>query len=486
MKVTLTYLGRIISMTPAELGAQFENVCTVKVVKQEQPCAENGWQQKRFVEEKTLFWYDTTPDGVPVFCAFSGYGYRLEYVLKQQGHEVEVKDLVPCGLPERPDLDLFKNIEWRGSQCTVFAKLLANRMGVIDCPTGWGKSFLIRQLARAYPNARICATVPSTAVAKELYDELFMFDPANTGIIGGGKHRLKRRVMVAVTHSLHHIDPETNLVLVDEAHAVLTEGFIEKFGGLRRARFFAFTASPEGRSDQADGFMEAMFGPVLHHVPYQEAVESGNVVQVRYRVYQCADGPATTGIKNKIRRDRQGIWRNPSRNALVVHAAQQAEKEHGEDAQILIMVSTAEHAYILQQALPHYVVVAGELSEEREEQLRGSLAMTDDQIVTTKEMEAEYKEKFSSAEIKHAIATFKWSKGVNFLDLKVLIRADGTASEISSTQVPGRLSRKGSDGQKPEGILVDFNDSFCPTLKQRALSRFKVYRRHGWIYEEGT
>ena len=486
MKATLTYLGRIVSLVPAELGAQFERLCRVEISKSEQPCAENGWQERRYVDEKVLFWYDTTPDGVPVFCAFSGYGYRFQHALTAQGHEVEIKDLVPCGLPERPDIEIFRDVQWRGSQCTVFCKLLANRMGTIDCPTGWGKSFLIRQLARAYPKAKIAATVPSADVAKEIYDELLRWDPQNVGMVGGGRRRLKKRIMVAVTHSLQHLDPETNLMLVDEAHAVLTENFIEKFGLFHRARFFAFSASPEGRGDNADGFMEAMFGPVLHRVPYQEAVESGNIVQLRYRVYQNRDGSPTSAIKSKVKRDRQGIWRNPIRNALIAHAARQAEAEFGPDAQILIMVATAEHGYILQQQLKDYIMVAGELDEAKEEELRGSYAMLEEQVATTKEMVKEFKEKFSSGEIKHAIATFKWSKGVNFLDLRVLIRADGLATEINATQIPGRLSRKGTDGSKPEGLLIDFNDSFCPTLKARSATRFKVYRKHGWIYEEGV
>ena len=267
---------------------------------------------------------------------------------------------------------------------------------------------------------------------------------------------------------------------------MLTENFIEKFGLFSRARFFGFTATPEGRSDQADGFMESMFGSVIHHVPYQEAVDSGNIVQLRYRVYQVREGQKTTGIKSKYKRDRTGIWRNPIRNQLIVHAVRRAEEELGPDAQILIMVSTAEHAFILQQFLPEYVIAAGDMTDEREQDLRDSMAMLEHQVPTSNDQTKIYKEQFSKGELKHAIATYKWSKGVNFLDLAVLVRADGTASEIASGQVPGRLSRKGSDGQKSHGLLIDFNDSFCPTLKQRSLSRFKVYRRNGWIYEEGA
>ena len=167
MKATLTYLGRIVSLVPAELGTQFHDVCTVTVVKQDPPSAENGWQQVTYLRITPSTGTTPYPDGTPVFCAFSGYGYRFHHALTSQGHEVEIKDNLPCDLPERPDLTQFQGLEWRGSQGIVFAKLLANRMGVIDCPTGWGKSFIIRQLTLAYPKAKIAITVLARLVAEE-------------------------------------------------------------------------------------------------------------------------------------------------------------------------------------------------------------------------------------------------------------------------------------------------------------------------------
>jgi superfamily II DNA or RNA helicase len=485
MKATLTYLGRLVSLAPAALGEQFKEIATVHAVRKEAASAENGWKEQTVPDISVLWWEDTTPQGEPVFCVPSGYGYRVYHTLVEQGHEVVVRDFVPSGLPDRPDFSrLSANIEWRGSQMTVLSKLLANRCGVVDCPTGWGKSFIIQQVVRVYPKAKIAVTVPSIEIANEIYNGLLgVLGPSEVGIVGDGK-RKKRRVNVAVTHSLLKLDPDTSLILVDEVHAVLTKNFLRMFGKFHRARLQGFTATPTGRSDQGDGFLEAYFGPILHHVPYQEAVESGNIVQIHYRVYQCPWGPKTAGM-TKIKRDRNGIWRNPMRNALIVQSARDAEAEYGPDGQILIMVSTAEHGFLLQQHLTDYVVVTGEMSEEREAELRENGTMTETQIGLDRRGREDVKAKFSSGEIKRAIATYVWSKGVNFLDLAVLIRADGTAAEIASGQVPGRLSRKGSDGAKPYGLLVDFNDSFCPVLAKRSRDRFAVYNRNGWPYEPG-
>lgn len=486
MKAVLTYLGRMVSLSPACLGEQFEGPFTVQYTRQEPASEANRWQARTIGEESRLWWYDTSPKGEDVFVTMSGYGYRILSTLQQQGIEVEVRDLTPSGLPPRPDFSrLAPSTTWRGSQREVFCKLLANRCGVISCPTGWGKSFLIRQIARVYPSAYIGVTVPSVDVAEDLFRAISMDEPQNVGIVGGGKNR-KRRITIAVTHSLDRLHPEINLLLVDEVHGVLTANFLKKFNLFTRARFQGFTATPTGRSDSRDGFLEPYFGPIIHHVPYQEAVDTGNVVPLIYRVYQCSCGPRTTGYTNKARRDREAIWRNPSRNALVVNAVRAAEAEYGPDAQILVMVSVAEHAFILQQHLPEYEVVSGEIDESREQTLRDNGAMLGHQKGVTKDERRAAKAAFSSGRLKRAIATFVWSKGVDFLDLSVLVRADGLATPIGSGQIPGRLSRKGSDGNKPHGLLIDFNDAFCPILMKRSKSRFDVYAANGWQYEHGA
>lgn len=342
---------------------------------------------------------------------------------------------------------------------------------------------MIRQFIRAYPAAQIVITVPSYDVATEIFNDLVKAMPTQVGFVGDGK-RSTRRIQVAITQSLGHCNREANLVIVDEVHCVLTPNFLDMFVQFRRARFFGFTATPDGRSDGGDAFMEALWGPVIHDVPYQEAVQSGNVSQIKYRIYPVPVGPNTKGITKKYIKDRAGIWRNPFRNALISRVARATEAELGPDAQILIMVSTTEHAFVLGQLLPDYTIVHGEsLSKDEAKiaKMKKNGAILDSQAVCTKEDRKDYKEEFSSGRLKHAIATHVWAKGVNFLDLACLIRAEGVASPIAAGQIPGRLSRLGSDGQKEVGLLIDFNDIFSEDFKWRSNERISVYIANGWI-----
>jgi len=217
-------------------------------------------------------------------------------------------------------------------------------------------------------------------------------------------------------------------------------------------------------------------------VPYSEAVEAGNVAPIRVLIYQVDQGPNVATYKNKATKDKFGIWRNPLRNNIVVRATKEQIAEMG-DPQILVMVQTIEHAFVLQQMMPEFTVVHGVADEERVEALRANCGMAEWQKPCTKEERAELKEKFSTGALRRAIATTIWAKGVDFRGLDVLVRADGLASSIQSTQVPGRLSRLGHDGKKLEGRLVDFNDKFSRDLQYRSQERITMYHHHGWRVE---
>ena len=68
---------------------------------------------------------------------------------------------------------------------------------------------------------------------------------------------------------------------------------------------------------------------------------------------------------------------------------------------------------------------------------------------------------------------------VDFPQLSVLIRAEGAISEVSSTQIPGRVSRL-FEG-KHVGVLIDFDDKFNEWAQERSAKRFAFYRRKGWL-----
>ncbi len=484
MKVTLDYIGRAVVLRPAVFGELFHDACTVGVTSEETIWHEDvddpdivRPERVKVTNREKLYWYDTDEKGQEVFCAYAGYGPRIQQTLSKRGIEVIVRKLCDDGLG-RPDFEALKGTQWRGRQKEIMAKIMAYSGGLIVCPTAYGKTFMIKKLAQAWPKAEILVTVTSRDVARDIYDGLEREMWGKVGFVGDGKNRPKR-ITVAIAKSLHKCPKSVNLVLGDECHELLTLKYINKLNAFYRARLFGFTASPKGRSDGADRFAEAIFGPQLVDVTYQEGVAVGAIVQLEVRLHQSTQGPDVSKMKIRAYADKRGLWLNTARNQLIARAVREAEKEMP-DAQILVMVDTYDHAYALAKELPEYAVVTGEPDAKRIKKLRKAKLLGDDQEVCTKQMREKYRKDFESGKLRKAIATKIWKQGVDFQDLQVLVRADGLASPIHSCQVPGRLSRLGNEVRKEKGILIDFMDTFSPNYQGYSFARLREYRKNGW------
>ena len=480
----LILLGRALALKPGEYGELLHDTCTVSRHTVLRQWVDGKYVEERDIEKIPMYWYvDSKVDNQKVFCAYSGYARRIQEVLEKRGINVEVTSKTSDGLPP-PDFSPTKAVKWRARQKEVVAKILANRGGVIVCPTGFGKTFLIKLLAQMYPTARILFTVTSADVARRVFRDLSseVSLEGQVGMVGNGLYQL-RRIIVCVAKSLHKCPPDVNLVLADECHELLTVPYIKQLQRFLRARMFGFTASPSGRSDQADAFATAVFGPVLIDVGYQEGVAAGNVVPILVRMYKVMTGPNLNGLSDPNSILRYGVWRNQSRNKLIADVVRQTQAEVGSDSQILIMVDKVEHAYLLGQLLPDFRIVTGPVDGDRYERLKRQGVITEDQqLCSVKDRERSLME-FESRDLKLVIATMVWKQGVDFRDLAVLVRADGLASGIGAIQIPGRLSRLGDKTVKESGLLIDFSDDFFSRLKNKAVKRMAVYRKSGWPIE---
>jgi len=476
---TLAYLGRAVMLKPGVYGELFHEHCTVVKKITEQPCYANKFQKIHRSEPVAMYWYDTDPkDGQRVFCTYSGYGPTILKELQKRGIAVTTEERVASGLGA-PDLSRLRGVAWRPGQREVVSRIFAYPGGVIVCPFAFGKTFIAKWIARAYPTAKIVLTVPSIDIAKGMYADLVTELGNEVGMVGGGKSK-PRRITVAVTQSLEHCDRSANLVLADECHSLLTINYIKLFNRFYRAKLFGFTATPTGRGDGGDDFAEAIFGPQIIDVTYQTAVDAGNIVPIKVRMHNVSTGPQLDSSGSNVTLSRQGIWRNSTRNRIITDAVLAVEREVGPDAQILLMVDTIEHAFILGQLLPHYAVVTGDTDPQRIVKLQRLGLMTPQQIACTPAQRDIYRDQFEKNILKRAIATMIWKQGVDFRDLAVLVRADGLASPINAGQIPGRLSRLGRETDKNHGLLIDFDDAWDPTLKRRALGRCRIYRKQGW------
>jgi superfamily II DNA or RNA helicase len=409
----------------------------------------------------------------------AGMTARVIRTLRKHGVDVEVEDQRPVLLPE----PVLENLDpLRPGQDEMIAAILANDCGIIEGPTGSGKSFLLRQMCKIWPDSRIIICSPFTDLVRQIYAELLeLFSSESVGIVGAG-HRESRRVVCAVDKSLGYCDLEKcRLFIFDEVHRAAAPCTAEALAKVRLARMFGFSATPKGRSDGTDKLTEAIFGPVIYKSSYQQVQATGAIVPVEVYVGDLSKlGAQNYQMPTAL--ERNALWRNPERNQSVVDGVRWAFDTYGKEIQILVIVKTVEHLVHLAHLLPDFALCYGDMDAEKREMWgRWGLLDKSKHPITSRER-ARLQEDFASGKLRRAIATGSsngvWSTGMDFPHLNVLVRADGQASVIQNTQIPGRVSR--SAAGKSVGIIIDFDDAFNERLYKRAQIRLGVYRRKGW------
>lgn len=344
-------------------------------------------------------------------------------------------------------------------------------------------SVCLRMLCRMYSRAHIHVVTKSATLADEIYTDLSAVLP-DAGIRGGGKNQ-PGRVTVFVADSLHHGMGQASLVLIDEIHEMAAPKYVAKLGMYRRARMFGFSASPKGRMDNCDVLAEALCGPVLHEMSYQEAEQAGRVVPITVEWLRMPHGPDTDGIRNLAIKDRHAIWQNEFRNwTIAVRARQLAPEE-----QTMIMVKTIDHAVHLRRLLPEYQLAyaANGMDAERlRDYIKRGLLPPDEPLMTPARL-SELRRAFAEGTLKKVISNYVWSTGVNFRHLTVLIRADAAASTIRDVQIPGRACRRVA-GSKESALLIDCWDEWDARLLRKSQSRRRNYVGKGWtqIFPQNT
>ncbi len=437
-----------------------------------------GRGQKQDIEYQTTQLFNVV-DGA--LYAPAGLSHRIYEILKDAGATVRFRDtrkLSDCLL--NPDLSRLEPLRER--QDEVLAAIMANDMGIIQVPTGGGKSFLIRQICRIWKECRIVIATYSRDIIKMFHRELMeLLPPDELGLICTGCTQLDRRVTCVVDRSLMKVDmSNVDIFIYDEVHraaAPCTSGVIYT---CRNARMYGFSASPTGRSDNADLETEAMFGRQIAVLSYEDVQKTGAIVPMLVFKVSCQDMPDISAMTT-LSRERHGLWRNPQRNQRIADMVTWLRKHFEPDMQILISVKSVEHAVYLGSLLPDFALVYGSMdSDKRERWERAGLIKEGEHPLTAVQRDT-LREDFETGKLRRAIATSVWSTGVDFPHLNASIRADGQSSSIASTQIPGRATRK-CDG-KAFGIVIDFDDAFNSTLARRAESRFRVYKKKGWAQE---
>lgn len=408
----------------------------------------------------------------------AGLTARVVDVLRREGLSVTFEDLRERVLPD-PVIDCLP--ELRLGQDELLAKIISSDHGIIEGPTGSGKSWIIRQICKLWPTANVIICTPA-AVGRELLlqtqkDLLEDFPIHEVGVVGVG-HCENCRITCVMDRSLHKANLEQCQILIfDEVHHAAAPKTAEALGKVANARRFGFSASPFGRGDCADLQTEALFGPVIYKSTYQEIQKTGAIVPIEVLVFSMnAAHPVIANTTTAL--ERHGVWRNTERNRLIASAIQWLRNNCGMDLQILVSVRTVEHAVYLGACMTDFTLVYADMQVDKRKRWERAKLIAEGQHPITSSERERLRDDFRESNLKRVIATQIWGTGIDFPKLEVLVRADAQASSIRNTQLPGRVTRasKGKDF----GLVLDFDDCHNETLSRRFKKRLTIYRKKGW------
>ncbi len=429
--------------------------------------------------EHNLFELDTNGRVATAF----GFWRVIRDKLRAEGYQVNFKDNTPTAEHAlTPDWDALGRMldslgyKLRDNQPEFVKKILTNRCGRIDCPPGFGKTFMIGVIAALLPKARIDVVTRRAAVLKErIYPELVSM-VGDVGIICSTKKQKDCRVMCLSAGSLGHARADADILFGDECHELGADRSSAALMRWQSSRNFGLSASHE-RPDGKDLRCEGIFGPIIMTVDYATAEGARMVVPIKILWSSVVmDYDPASGIDDPVTAKRLRYWTNDFRNSVIAEDA----KKYDDDTQVLITVETLEHAMNLKRLLPEFSLVHMENGLSGRDRTRYIQAgcINHSEPDMTIEHRAKLTKDFESGKLKKVIATTVWNVGVSFNSLEVLIRADGGGSPINDIQIPGRVSRTASG--KEFGAVHDYADQFSRSSKMRASRRAKSYEKQGW------
>jgi len=425
--------------------------------------------------------YVSTP--VNLYAMQDGWMYfpcglleRCLKVLAKAGFKPEYSDLRSTKLPI-PDAS--KLIGLRPGQLEVINEIVKADFGIVDALTGFGKGVIIEKIIELYPKQQHAVVTKSKTICNQLYQRLKTCFP-KAGV-WNSDHHIKGNPMICTSGSLGGLELDKfNVVQLDEVHELLIPSFLEYYPAFGECKLISYSASPDQRLDNTALAIEAYFGNKICKVDYQDGVDLGLVVPIEvWKVdWGCTPVDAIRNFKSDVKRMRLGYWSNFARNTAISRVVYETipQRLTEKDPQILILVDKIEHALELKKLMPDFEAVYGSMDNETAEYFKKRKLLEGDPL--TKKQVEEIRKKFSSGQLKRAIATGIWSTGVDFPQLSVIIRADGGASTIKDIQMPGRVCRISSG--KNKGILIDFADTFDLWTARRSKTRFQNYENKKW------
>tara|TARA_R100001086_G_scaffold192515_4_gene109747 strand:- start:4646 stop:6223 length:1578 start_codon:yes stop_codon:yes gene_type:complete len=431
----------------------------------------------------------------------AGFAYRVARHLREEGvSEVRIK--AQGGKPldaSVVDEDYLRGIRLWPHQLGAIRAALANPRGILEEPTGSGKTAMIAAIARVgweQRGLRCLVVVPKKGLAHQTREEFERFygDEITVGIAGDG-HREEGSITIATAQTLINFqdrmrkkgrkkelvegDPwlrelieSAGMLIFDECHRTSSKSWQEIAEACPAQRRYGFSGTPITNVEWDDLRLEGATGPCIHRTDPASLIEKGLSARPRI-VMLMSDEVSGPELVHEIPSPKKG--RKPRSRPVDYPTAYQlgvvANDKHNEAivASARWMAERGRRVVVLCRRKEHFARLA-ELFEQHRVRFA---ALSGD---SPSDERAHAKNDFREGEIDVLLATTIFDEGEDLKGVGGLVLAEGVKALTSNLQRIGRGMRRDTE----DLWVVDVVPTCHPTLTAHALQRCTDYERVGY------
>lgn len=196
----------------------------------------------------------------------------------------------------------------RQDQREAVAELLTVHSGVLKAPAGSGKTVigmrLIQELAQ--PTLWLTHTKDLLYQSRDKAGEL-LAGVGQIGIFGDGKHEWgDGKLFLATVQTLgdnpeliSQLDSLVGCVIVDEAHHLPANSFLDVVGKFAAARMYGLTATDE-RKDKLEVYLYRGIGPVIYEIDREGLYDAGRLIKPEIKFVFTQFGYEQAADRNEL------------------------------------------------------------------------------------------------------------------------------------------------------------------------------------------
>jgi superfamily II DNA or RNA helicase len=360
-------------------------------------------------------------------------------------------------------------------QIEMIHSALEYKRGIVQSPTGSGKSIVMAYFAKHFPTSNILITVPNRGLLKQTVKTLEEVLEEKVGIVGDGKKDWAR-VTVGIINTLSNLAAENpslfenfHVYIADEVHRVGSNWYVPLCEALVNSDYRLGLSATAWREKGDDKVLEGLIGPITLTIKEDYLIKHKVLIKPYY-LYATIKSPTlnypgynprtnTYDLPNNLpnRNDvvNACIVKNKQRNELIVSLIT-AYLETNPKLPALILVEMIEHGKLLEEMFQKVGITVPFVY--------GNSSRVDrDRFI----------QDLKDCKLKAGIASKILNEGVDIPSLGFGILAGGGSNESKFVQQLGRFIRKHPD--KDKAIIIDLHDDEEYYLNRNSNKRLKFF-----------